>query len=123
MGSGIGGKPGSCGSGAGRRMSDFGQIFSAFRRGLFFGGDGVGGAVPQANRDGPIEGERHHQDQTGEALGVTDLAIFQTEAPGFKVREHDLDTPTQAVIRGRIPKALRIDPSNLRGRAVGPWGG
>ncbi len=37
----------------------------------FFGGDGVVGAVPHASRDGPIEGERHHQDEAGEALGVT----------------------------------------------------
>ena len=85
-------------------MSGFGRAFSAFWRGLFFGGNGVVGAVPHARRDGPIEGERHHQDEPGEALGVTDLGIFQAEAPGFEVREHGLDAPTQAVVQGLVAR-------------------
>jgi hypothetical protein len=35
-------------------------------------------AVPHAGQDGPIEGERHDEDEAGEALRVADLGVLQT---------------------------------------------
>src|SRR4051812_3125679 len=47
--------------------------------------------IPLAGGDGEIERECHDQDQPGQPVRVSDLAVLEAEATGFEVRP-DLNT-------------------------------
>src|SRR3982750_3934990 len=63
--------------------------------------------IPLAGGDGEVERECHDQDQPGQPVRVSDLAVLEAEATGFEVREHRLDAPTPGVVeRGEIARGL-----------------
>ena len=43
---------------------------------------------PPTGRDGPVECERHDEDQAVHTVDTLELAVFQSEAPALEVREH-----------------------------------
>src|SRR5829696_835280 len=59
-----------------------------------FSGRGMVEGIPLAGGDGEVERECHDQDQPGQPVRVSDLAVLEAEATGFEVREHRLDAPT-----------------------------
>src|SRR3954468_8649583 len=63
-----------------------------------FSGRGMVEGIPLAGGDGEIERECHDQDQPGQPVRVSDLAVLEAEATGFEVREHRLDAPTPGVV-------------------------
>ena len=67
---------------------------------VFFGGDWIIGLVPHAGRDRPVKGQRHDQDQPGEAVGILDMGLFEAEPARFEVGEHGLDAPARGIFQG-----------------------
>ena len=76
------------------------RAWQADGRVVFFGGDWIIGLVPHAGRDRPVKGQRHDQDQPGEAVGILDMGLFEAEPARFEVGEHGLDAPARCIIEG-----------------------
>jgi hypothetical protein len=58
------------------------------------------GLIPHAGRNRPVEGQRHAQDQAGEAIGILDMGLFEAKPARFEVGEHGLDAPTIGISQG-----------------------
>lgn len=63
------------------------------RVGFFFKSRGMITGVFQARPHTPIQGQRHDQEQTIQAIRIAQLGGFQVKAPTFDVREQRLDAP------------------------------
>src|ERR1700753_864316 len=78
------------------------RAWQADGRVVFFGGDWIVDLVPHAGRDRPVKGQRHDQDQAGEAIGILDMGLFEAKPARFEVGEHRLDAQ-----RSAYPKVVR----------------
>jgi len=56
--------------------------------------------IPHAGRDRPVKGQRHDQDQPGEAVGILDMGLFEAKPARFEVGDHGLDAPAIGISQG-----------------------
>src|SRR3954447_7738777 len=83
------------------------DVFRLLIRASAFSGRGMVAGIPLAGGDGEVERERHDQDEPGQPVRVSDLAVLEAEAMGLEVREHRFDAPAPGVIeRGEITRGL-----------------
>jgi hypothetical protein len=86
---------------------------------VFFGGDWVVGLIPHAGRDRPVKGQRHDQDQAGEAVGILDMGLFEAKPARFEVGEHGLDAPARGIAQGgQISRLDRPRPAPGQAMAI-----
>src|SRR4051794_26931118 len=83
------------------------DVFRLLIRAFAFSGRGMVEGIPLTGGDGEVERERHDQDEPGQPVRVSDLAVLEAEATGLEVREHRFDAPAPCVIeRGEITRGL-----------------
>jgi hypothetical protein len=83
------------------------DVLRSLLRVFAFGGRGVVDGIPLSGGDGEVERERHDQDQPGQPVWISDLAVFEAEAARFEVREHRLDAPPPSIVkRAEIARSL-----------------
>jgi len=72
------------------------DVLRSLLRVFAFGGRGMVDGIPLSGGDGEVERECHDQDQPGQPVWISDLAVFEAEAARFEVREHRLDAHRRA---------------------------